>query len=427
MAITDAAIIRRSLTSRTFSSVVTALSVAVGVALMLTMLATQNAANSAFRRGTGNCELLISRDASPLVSVLNAMFYAGAPARPIAFAEYTSLVERYPFAFALPTQQGDSFKGRPVMATVPEFFTLFEPAPGTAWSFAAGRAFAAPFEVVVGSEAAAATGLRLGDRISLTHGTPTAGESRGHEHREFSYEVVGVLAQSFTPHDRALFTDLTSAWILHAHDRRLKDLGPDAPLTTEADLIDDDRKITGIYAKVLSRPGTQTSAALQQVFTRLRTDPSLTVASPSDQVGRLLAIVGRVDIILYALAAAVIASSGITIMLAMYNTMEHRRRQIAVFRVLGCSRPRVLGLVLTESAVLGLAGAAAGVALAAVGGFIVSRAIRATLNLVLEPSVSPRAAVAVVLATVALATLAGLIPAVAAYRTSVIRNLRPLA
>jgi hypothetical protein len=43
--------------------------------------------------------------------------------------------------------------------------------------------------------------------------------------------------------------------------------------TTAADLIDTDRLITGIYARVITRPGSDLSAAIQQVFDQMRRDP----------------------------------------------------------------------------------------------------------------------------------------------------------
>ena len=119
-------------------------------------------------------------------------------------------------------------------------------------------------------------------------------------------------------------------------------------------------------------------------------------------------------------------SSGIAVMLALYNSMEQRRRQIAVLRVLGCSRPRIFGLVLTESAMLGLLGAIAGVALCVIGVRIVAMIMKERLGLVIETDLPLRWVLGLVLATVGLAALAGIIPAVMAYRTSVARNLKPL-
>ena len=59
---------------------------------------------------------------------------------------------------------------------------------------------------------------------------------------------------------------------------------------------------------------------------------------------------GNIEDILLAMAVVVMISSGIAIMLALYNSMEQRRRQIAVLRVLGSSRGRIFGLIVTESA-----------------------------------------------------------------------------
>lgn len=439
MAMTDLTIIRRSMSARLFSTVTTAATVAVAVALMLTLLSMRDSGRRAFERGTGNMHLLISRDSSPLVSVLNAIFYADPPARFIDHAKFTQL-QGLPNSFLIPTQQGDSYLGRPVMATTPEFFTRFSPdpefnpdAPGAgAWRFAQGRAFQAPFEVVFGSKAAEQTGAAVGDAIFLSHGTEISRKARvregavdPHVHREFTYRVVGILEPTGSAHDRAVFTDLTSAWIIHAHDRRKLD-NPDA-VTTEADLLDADRQITGIYYRAPTRDGANVSPFLPTIGAQLRADQSLTIAQPKEEIDSLFEIVGSIDQILIAMAAAVMVSSGIAIMLALYNSMELRRRQVAVLRVLGCGRGRVFGLVVTESALIGVIGALAGLIGAWLGSRVVAEAMRVRIGLVVEPVFDPRLTLAVVLSTVLLAALAGLVPAAMAYRTSVAKNLRPIA
>ncbi len=433
MPMTDLTIIRRSMTSRLFSTVTTILTVAVAVALMLTLLSMRDAGERAFERGAGNMHLLISRDASPLVSVLNGVFYAGAPARPIRWDEYQRLTSpdssaALPLDWAVPVQMGDSYRSLPVLATNGDFFTHFKPDPELGWSLAHGRYFSKELEVVVGADAARRTGLTLGDTISLTHGvgrSSAAGAPAPHEHGEFRFTIVGILNPTGASHDRALFINLDSAWILHAHDRRLAD-NPRASTTTLADLTDADRLITGVYLRAPTREGQSASAALPMIFSRLRADPTLTVASPSDQIKNLFTIVGSIDQIFLAMAAVVMASSGIAIMLALYNSMEQRRRQIAVLRVLGCSRARIFGLVLTESAMLGLLGALAGLALALIAGRIVSAVMRQRLGLVVEPILPLDAAALVGTGALLLAALAGLTPAVMAYRTPVAKNLRPI-
>jgi putative ABC transport system permease protein len=417
MAMTDWGIVSKSMSGRRFSTGVTVASVAVAVALMTLLLSMKASGRAAFERGTGNAQMLISREPGPLASVLNSMFYADAPGNDIPWADFEALRNEYPLAWAIPTQLGDSYRGLPVMATTTEFFTAFQPAPDAAFAVRDGRLFERPFEVVVGAEAARRTNLRLGDIINLFHGAPR--QPGTHEHTEFDYTVVGILAPTGSAHDRALFTDLESSWTLHAHDRRIVELGSSV-VTTPDDLIPADRKITAIYASLGPR-----TAALTQILSALRRDPNWTVAQPADTVRGLFQIVSSVDQILVAMAAAVLISSGVSIMLALYNSMEQRRKQVAVLRVLGASRWRVSNLVLTESAAIGLMGGALGVLLGIMFGTVVSGALEARLGLVVRPSLPVDGYLAMVLATVAISMVAGVAPAVVAYRTAVVRHLRP--
>ena len=421
MAITDFTIIRRSLTSRLFSTVTTALTVAIAVGLLLVLLAMADAGKQAFRRGSGDMHLLVSKEPSPLVSVLNGIFYVNAPAGPLSASEVERITSDPRVATAIPTQQGDSYAGLPVMATTPAFFTDFAPTPGEPWRFAEGRGFEAPFEVVLGSSAAKQTGATVGSHLHLTHGRSDEG---GHEHGDFDYTVVGVLAPTGSAHDNAVFTDLVGSWTIHAHDRRERQ-NPDAH-TTPDDITDADRLVTGVYVRAASRRGSNASASLGPLAYDLRREGFM-VAEPTKQVDKLFTIVGNINTIFIAMAAVVMVSSAVAIMVALYNSMEQRRRQIAVLRVLGASRGRIFSLILTESALLGLLGAIAGVVLALVGGVAVAAILKTRVGVVVTPTYPPEWILLVIVVAVLLAALAGLVPAVAAYRTSVARNLRPAA
>jgi putative ABC transport system permease protein len=373
---------------------------------------------------------------SPLVAVLDGVFYANPPRRPIPWSKYEQFRSDIPvLEFAIPTQQGDSYRGFPVLATTTEFFSRFRPDERAGWSFASGRAFERSFEVVAGAQAARVTGLSIGEEVVLTHGIGASREGgvsaeeddhgHAHEHTEFRYTVVGILEPTGRAHDRALFTDLDSTWIIHAHDRREREYVHEA--TTIDDVTDADRQITGILIRVATREGSLMSGAQQQVFDILRRDTSITVADPVQETINLLNIVSNIDQILVGMAAVVMVSSGIAIMLALYNSMEQRRRQIAVLRVLGCSRGRMFSLVMTESALIGLVGAAAGLALSLAGTRLVAAIMKERLGLVIEPVEDAVIVLAVSLATLVLACIAGLIPAAMAYRTPVVAHLRPVA
>lgn len=418
MALTDWNIVTRSMRSRWFSTLLTILTVAIASGLMTLLVSMRSAGEDAFRRGTGNVQMLISKEPGPLASVLNSMFYAQAPGNPILFDEYEQLVSEYPFAWSVPTQLGDSFAGSPVMGTTGAFFTSFKPAADQSWSLKAGAYFDASFEVVVGSVAASTHHLNIGDSITLDHGSSKSPGS--HDHDEFEFVVVGILNPTATAHDRALFTNLDSAWILHAHDRREAQLGHGIE-TTIKDVIASDRKITGVYASLGDR-----KAALMQVLSALRSDPNWTIANPASTVGGLFKIVSNIDQVLLAMAIAVMFSSGISILVALYNSMDNRRRQIAVLRVLGASKMRVFNLVLTESAMIGVLGGFVGIGISLVAGQVVSGVLQSRVGIVVNPSLPMDGYLMIVLATIALSCIAGMIPAMIAYRTPVVRSLRPI-
>lgn len=474
----DLTIVLRSMRVRLFSTCTTVAMVGVGVALILVLLTLQASGRRAFERGTGNMHLLVSADASPLVAVLNSVFYANPPRRPLTWAQYQSLQRIAPFEYAIPVQYGDSYRNLPVLATTRDFFDRFQPNLGEAWTLAQGRFFDKPFEVVVGASAAATTGLKVGDVIHLSHGAPQSrltgnpSAAAPHVHSEFDYTVVGILKATGGSHDRALITDVTGAWIIHAYDRRERAAGtahesqvtgkPDAPRDdeahadgdgddhahdehdhdeaegehhhehagpplTEADLTDEDRKITGVYLRLVTREGSNTPANLQTVFDQLRRDPSLTVAQPKQEIETLFRIVGGMNRVFLAIAACVLVSSAISILLALYNSMEQRRQQIAILRVLGASRSRVFGLITAESVLIGLFGSITGMAMALAGAGLASNWLRTQVGVAVGAVVQPRIAVGVLLVTVLLAALAGVIPAIRAYMTPVSKNLKPSA
>jgi len=401
--------------------------VALSAGLLLAILSLRSAGERAFERGTGNAHLLVSKDGSPLASVLNGLFYANPPKAPIAYAQLAQLRGSFPWAMFVPTAIGDSYRGFPVVATTGEFFTAFQPVLGEPWVFAEGRAFERNFEVVLGASVARETGLRMGAQLVMTHGSGKSregGDEHAHVHEEYSFTVVGILAPTGSPHDRALFSDLESSWMLHAHDRFERE--GTHKTVTPSDLVEGDRVVTGVLLRLPSRDPLSAPPALVSQYDRMRRDGSITVAIPSNEVQRLFAIVKSIDVLFVAMAAATLVSSACAILLSMINSMSERRRQVAILRVLGASPARIFWLVLTESTVIGLAGAALGVAVCAVVLFAATQWLLSAHGIMIAPQLDARSAVLVAMGTTLLAGIAGIVPSALAYRTPVSRNLRPI-
>jgi len=164
-------------------------------------------------------------------------------------------------------------------------------------------------------------------------------------------------------------------------------------------------------AAVFWEDGQDPEAVAARIRTRIE---HVSVVSPADaasQLGRALAVMGGV-ILGSGLVALVVASLAVTN--TMLTAVVERRREIGLRRVVGATRRQVIGQLLVEAAVLGLAGSALG--LAAGGGG--ASALNAVTERLGGPVflVTPRLALAAALLPAVLAALAGLWPAWRAAR-----------
>ena len=466
MSMTDLSIVRKSLKTHAVSTIITALSVAIAVALLIVLFSLREHAGNAFRRGTGNMHVLISADASPLSSVLNNVFYANPPQRKLLMSDLERLGltndTEGPGArprdrrveWAIPVQSGDSFRSFKTMATTNDFFAKFQPADAVPWKLREGAFFDATWQVVLGDTVARLTNLKVGDEIFISHGwsnrghAAVAGDTPGtksddhdhshadhdhshdheeggamgdgaHVHDDHPLVIVGILEPTGSPHDRAVFFPIEASWILHAEEARAAAEPTPKPARIE-NLTPEEKAVNAVYVRC------RTNAIIGSFFSEMRSAPGITAALPNNQIVALMQIVGSIDQIILAIGIAVLISSIVSVMLAVYSSMGQRRRQIAVLRVLGATRGRIVGLVLTESALIATLGAVAGAAFAVVAMRVASSAMLQRTGLYIDPWIDPLWLLVIGVATILLGALAGVLPAISAYRVSVIRSLRPL-
>jgi len=112
---------------------------------------------------------------------------------------------------------------------------------------------------------------------------------------------------------------------------------------------------------------------------------------------------------------------------SMYSATLERKREIATMRALGARRTTILSIVLLEScaitAIGGIVGLLGGHGVAYFGAYILA----ARGGLVTHPFLISALQPLVLGSVILLGTLAGLLPAVLAYRTEVAENLAPFS
>lgn len=440
----------RSMQQRALASALTTFSVGLGVALVVTVLVIHSVIDQSFRRGAQGYDVIVGARGSPLQLVLNSVFYLSQPIENIPYSFYEEFITgRFVSAVetAIPICMGHAYEGFPAVATVPEMFEELSYLDGREYEFAEGHNFRAEnyFEAVIGATAARETGLKLGHTFRPV-ATIAEGEQSGEEGHD-AFTVVGILAPTGTPNDRALFMNMEGFFRCPAHmqapsssKQYLQGSGGEPSSHGDADQDAHDetlrhehhgedhdhvhREVTAILVCTdLSKP--QLAMSLPEVINEGQVAQAV---MPARVISDLLdKIVGNVQLLLLLLAVLVVVVAGIGILVSIYNSMIDRRHEIAIMRALGASRLTVMAVILLESILLSLGGGVLGLVLGhgLIGllaptiadqfGVIVGAFQFQAVELVLIPGL------------IVLATLVGYLPALSAYRTDVAKSLTSAA
>jgi len=266
---------------------------------------------------------------------------------------------------------------------------------------AGGRPFeAGRQEALVGSVAAQRLGLKPGDAFHPSHGL-AHDESARHDEE---YVVVGVLEPSNTPADRVIWIPLEGIQHMGGHD-------PQSASDVSAVLVKLLTPVAGFRMDTLyNKQGNRLAFAwpISQI-----------VAQLFDK----LAWLNRVLELVAYLVAVVAAGS---VLASLYNSMNERRREIAILRALGARRLTVSGVIVLESTVITALGVAAGFLVYGAILTVVASIVRAQTGVMLNPLAGSGVMIWAPTIMLALGALMGVIPALKAYRTPVAENLVPV-
>ncbi len=215
----------RSIRQRLLTSGLTALSLALGVALVVATLVIGNVVREAFASGQGlGYNLIVGAKGSPLQLVLNSVYLVSKPVENIAWDFYQEFLPaaerpdgvagRYAgsVAIAVPICMGDYFQSYRVVGTNAAYFDRLTVGDGRPFAFAAGRNFRDDefFGGVLGGTVAQKLGLQVGDTFSPTHGADD-----GLVHDPFT--VTGILARTDTPVDRGVYVNMEGFYLQEGH------------------------------------------------------------------------------------------------------------------------------------------------------------------------------------------------------------------
>lgn len=287
--------------------------------------------------------------------------------------------------------------GKPVSESVSTGTKKFELEPGGNW-FSEDRR-----EAVVGSFVAQKINLKVGDTFHPFHGLIY---NEKDQHAE-TYVVVGVLKPSNLPADRVIWIPLAGIQHMSGHN-------PNAA--------------TDISAVLVKLKAESAAAGFQMDMMYNKQGNRLTFAWPIGSVmAGLFDKIAWFDRVLTLVAWLVALVAAGSILASIYNSMNERRREFAIMRALGARRIIVFAAIVLEAAAISALGAAVGFIIYGILMTGVAGIIRSQTGVVLYPLAFNWVMVWAPAAFIALGALAGIIPAMKAYRTDVAQNLVPVS
>jgi len=153
----------------------------------------------------------------------------------------------------------------------------------------------------------------------------------------------------------------------------------------------------------------------------------LTAVIPGVALGELWQNIGSAEVGLRVIAIFAVAIGLTGMLVALYSSLEARRREMAILRAVGAGPRMIISLLVLESGLLALLGCIIGVAAVYLGLFVAQGPIeqRFGLHLALHPLRSVEwTYLAVVMGA---GVVIGFVPAWKAYRTSLVDGLSPRA
>ena len=370
---------------------------ALGIATLVFVVLVQGQLSRQLTRDAQGIDLVVGAKGSPLQLILSAVYHIDIPTGNVPVASIDQLRANRLIAQVIPVSLGDNFRGFRIVGTEP---ALIEHYGGR---LAAGALWTAPMQAVIGAEVALGTGLSIASTFSGAHGLIESGAM----HEESNYSVVGILMPTGTVLDRLVITDKASVWRVHEGEPASAD---------ERAILEAEREVTALLVRYAS----PLAAAI--VPRQVNAESRLMAASPASELARLFAVVGIGINTMRVFAAVLIASSMLALFVTLYNALEERRYDIAIMRLLGASRGRIVGLMLFEAWLLAFVAIILGLLIGLVAVAVVAHWLTQARALSVTAHVTPELLWIGIVAFL-IATIAALLPAWRAGRMDVAQTL----
>jgi putative ABC transport system permease protein len=345
----------KSLMNRKATAILTIMTVAISVVLLLGVERIRTQAKDSFANTISGTDLIVGGRSGQVNLLLYSVFRIGNATNNIDWKSYQEFANHRAVDWTIPISLGDSHKGFRVMGTNHSYFEHYKYGSKQPLTFSDGKEFNNLFETVLGSDVAKQLGYNIGSEIIIAHGISDVGFSR---HDNLPFKVVGILEPTGTPVDKTVHVSLEAIEAIHVGWESGARLGP-TPKAEDLKTKDfQPKQITAMLVGLKSR--IQTFALQRQINTYPK-EP-LSAIMPGVALHELWGMMSVAEQALMAVSGFVVVAGLLGMLSSLLTSLQERRREMAILRAMGARPRHVFSLLISEASLLTFAGILTGIA-----------------------------------------------------------------
>lgn len=336
----------KSLMNRKGSVLLSILAMSVSIFVLLGVEHVRHEAKTSFAKTVSGVDLIVGARTGGLNLLLYSVFRIGSPTNNISWETYENIASGANIKWTIPISLGDSHKGYRVVGTTTDYFEHYHYGKKRSLIFQTGVPFEGVFDVVLGADVARHLGYQLGDKIVLAHGVAATSFT---QHDEHPFTVVGVLAPTGTPVDRALHVSLQGIEAIHYNWQpgggAIKSFSKNAQVVQNEGVLNEaafaPKSITAFMVGLNRKIAT---FRVQREINEYQREPMLAIL-PGVALSELWQMMGILENTLLLVSALVFVSACLGICAMLLSSIRERGREIQLLRVLGAS-PKFMFLLI---------------------------------------------------------------------------------
>ncbi len=407
----------KSLWSRRFTVMLIVMTISISTALLLGVERVRDSVRSSFTNTVSGVDLLVGARGGQIPLLLYSVFRIGNATNNITWESYQHFAKRRGVKWTIPLSLGDSHRGYRVLGTNQDYFRYYQVGKEKKLTFAEGKQFDGLLEVVLGAEVAETLGYRLGDSLIISHGL---GSTSFAEHDDKPFVVSGILNPTGTPVDTTIHISLAAIEAIHiGWEQGVKIPGAQRSLDR---IRPGELEPEAITAFLLGLENRIQVFKLQREINEYLEEPLLGIL-PGVALLELWGFMSVAEKALWIVSMFVVLAGFFGMVAVSLAGLNERRREIAVYRAVGASQGHICALLVVEAMILTIAGILLGIIMLSVCLLITQGLLETRYGLYVAVTLPTASELKVIAGLLGIGLLSGLVPAVVAYRNTLVDGL----